>query len=49
MSDGHYNVLFLSNRNTARSILAEAVLNRVGRGHFTGFSAGIAPGEHTLR
>jgi protein-tyrosine-phosphatase len=43
MSQGHYNVLFLSNRNTARSIIAEAVMNRIGRGHFTGFSAGIQP------
>ena len=29
MSQGRYNVLFLSNRNTARSIFAEAVMNRV--------------------
>jgi arsenate reductase len=43
MADGHYNVLFLSNRNTARSILAESVMNRVGRPNFTGFSAGIRP------
>jgi arsenate reductase (thioredoxin) len=41
MSNGHYNVLFLSNRNTARSIFAEAVMKRIGREHFTGFSAGM--------
>jgi arsenate reductase len=46
MSDGHYNVLFLSNRNTARSIFAEAVMNRVGRENFTGFSAGMRPADH---
>ena len=43
MPDGHYNVLFLSNRNSARSIFAEAVLNRMGHGHFAGFSAGLRP------
>lgn len=43
MADGHYNVLFLSNRNAARSIFAEAALNRIGRAHFTGFSAGLRP------
>jgi arsenate reductase len=43
MSDGHYNVLFLSNRNTARSIFAEAVLNRMGANKFQGFSAGMKP------
>jgi arsenate reductase len=41
MSKGHYNVLFLSNRNTVRSIIAEAVMNRIGRGDFTAFSAGM--------
>ena len=46
MSQGHYNVLFLSNRNTARSIFAEAVMNRIGMGHFTGFSAGMQPADH---
>jgi hypothetical protein len=45
MSDGHYNILFLSNHNTARSIFAEAVANRLGRGHFCGFSAGMIPGD----
>jgi arsenate reductase len=46
MADGHYNVLFLSNRNSARSIFAEAALNRMGHGHFTGFSAGVHPVSH---
>jgi hypothetical protein len=45
MSNGHYNILFLSNRNTARSIFAEAVLNRVGRENFTGYSAGMHPAD----
>ena len=46
MADGHYNVLFLSNRNSARSIFAEAALNRMGHGHFVGFSAGLHPASH---
>jgi arsenate reductase len=45
MSDGVYNVLFLSNRNMVRSIFAEAVTNRLGQGRFRGFSAGINPAE----
>ena len=48
MSDGHYNVLFLSNRNTARSIFAGAVANRLGQDHFTGFSAGNRPLHRAL-
>jgi len=36
-----YRVLFLSRRNSARSILAEAVLNREGKGQFEAHSAGV--------
>ena len=45
MSDRLYNVLFLSNRNMARSIFAEAATNQLGQGRFRGFSAGIKPAE----
>lgn len=45
MVDGQpFRILFLSQRNTARGVMAEAIANAIGGGEFQAFSAGVRPG-----
>ena len=43
MPERSYAVLFLSQRDSARSVMAAALLNQIGRGQFRAFSAGVRP------
>jgi len=43
MNGQRFRVLFLSQRNSARSMMAESIANNIGRGQLEAFSAGVRP------
>jgi arsenate reductase (thioredoxin) len=45
MAESVYKVLFLSRRGSARALMAEAIVKRLGKGRFQAFSAAVEPAE----